>query len=293
MFPISNQYTPSSHFIQPSLPTFTSKEIKHWQDSIIFQSEAAEGYNSFAHIYQTLSTPSLETTESDHPFVHTYQTLSTSSSNKLLELKSKISLLKNITLRPPHANEYLNFHDVYGLVDELSCVVNFEEFKMLAENQGSIKKGVEIHHFALLCNNSSSKIEGVIHFHFNVLRKVCEIDALAVKKNKRQKGYGSLLLVYALAKAHFEQYDHIKVYSLGRMPTLSFYSTFNFRPEKACLSDSQWNELDLTNKLQGIINHTDIEENEVYLVLNLLDSNTKNILNNKLSDLQLTSTIFE
>jgi N-acetylglutamate synthase-like GNAT family acetyltransferase len=277
MNPIINQSMFSSS-------TFTLKEINQWKNFPTFQLN--EKFDSLIHIYDTdLLKRKIENLNTSNQ--STEKKLKMIPADRLSQLKQEILVTKKIQFRVPYSHEYDIIEDLYQCIGELKDYLNKQEFFSLVENpEGVLKKNNKIHHFLVLTEATSTDIKGTVHFSFNKIKQSCSIHGIIIDEFYRRQGYGSLLLVYALATAYFENYKKINLFS-GEGNRF-FYASFGFKPLNIEMTDEEWLILNFearTNIMNECMRNADD------LTLNLANRINQVYLNNRMKQLQLSFTL--
>jgi predicted GNAT family N-acyltransferase len=151
---------------------------------------------------------------------------------------------RNIFICPPIPQESKKIIKHF-YVDDFA-IDHRHELNNILSNQGYLQINGETHRIVVLKDSSASHTLGAIHFriiHQAERKFYCVIQSLKVGKAERGKGYGKLLLAFAIKIAKENECNEIKLKSSDEAKV--FYSKFGFRADSK-MDDSleEWQNLE-------------------------------------------------
>lgn len=175
---------------------------------------------------------------------------SLNSSGKEIELIQEVFLKKKMILRPfsfEDISTFIKFYDHLLLINAFS---NFPKHSLFlaAENNGKGK--LEDKNFEIVCLQApdSVKMKGCVFFQYKKDENNFEIQLLHIAKKFKRKGYGGVLLSYAIQRALTLKFDSIILNSTTE--GLPIYVSHGFKPtDIQQFNETLWEKMDVNQKI--------------------------------------------
>lgn len=172
---------------------------------------------------------------------------------------------KNLLLRIPMEAEAA---DILDHIYEEDALVEEEKIIQLIAEQ----KANSIDRLMVLTDGKNPK-ELLGSIHYEIKEGCCHIISLKVKTEQRDKGYGRLLLCYAMTEAQEKQCELVSLVTTAGSE--GFYQKMGFMPQEFKGQEKEWNDLNTEKQLAILQQLSD-------LFFNLIDKENRDRLNKNL-----------